>query len=107
MDKDTFLSKIQEIGTCEDDVTRRSLLLEVTDGIKEVYDKELEHTSTIDSLNNTITNKDKDIERLREDNMKLFLRIGEQKSPEEITKDSTGIEQKPESNKRKFEDLFK
>ena len=38
MDKDTFLSKITEIGTISDDVERRKLLSEVSDEVSKVYD---------------------------------------------------------------------
>ena len=38
MDKDTFLSKIAEIGTISDEVERRKLLTEVSDEVSKVYD---------------------------------------------------------------------
>ena len=97
MDKKTFLEKIQEIGTCEDDVTRRSLLAEVNEGVSGVFDQNEELTSS----NSSIT---ADNEKLRKANMELFLQIGSEKNPEDLAKDSTGL--KPEKEKRKFENLF-
>ena len=47
MDKDTFLSKITEIGTISDDVERRKLLSEISDGVSTVYED-------IDTLNSSI-----------------------------------------------------
>lgn len=105
MDKDTFLSKIQEIGTCEDDAQRRSILAEVSDEVSKVYDDVASNLATIETLNTTITKNKEDMEKLREANMSLFLRVGETKSKVEQQKGSTGVD--PEPNKRKFEDLFK
>lgn len=99
MDKNTFLEKIKTIGTCEDEVERRTLLAEISDEVSLIYD------------NNELltTNNEKyvaDNEKLREANMKLFTRLGEQKSPQEINQNSTGIPNNPVEDKRKFEDLF-
>lgn len=97
MDKKTFLEKIQEIGTCEDDVTRRSLLAEVNEGVSGVFDQNEELASSNSSLT-------EDNEKLRSANMDLFLQIGQPKSPEDLTKGSTGLT--PPQEKRKFENLF-
>lgn len=104
MDKDTFLSKIGEIGTCEDDVQRRTLLTEISDEVSKVYDEYKTRQDTIDSLNETIEKNKTDMDKLRETNMSLFLRVTENKPQD--NSGSTGI-QDPEPNKRKFEDLFK
>ena len=42
MDKDTFLSKITEIGTISDDVERRKVLSEISDEVSKVYDTIIE-----------------------------------------------------------------
>lgn len=105
MDKDTFLSKITEIGTVSDDVERRKLLTEVSDEVSKVYDNVDTLNTTIESLNNTITKNNEDIERVREENMKLFLKVEDQKTTKQITKEKTGLDSEPE--KRKYEDLFK
>lgn len=105
MDKDTFLQKVKEIGTCEDSETRLTMLAELGDEVSKVYDESATKDTTIEGLNNTITKNNEDMEKLREANMSLFLRIGEQKPASQQQTASTGIE--PEANKRKFEDLFK
>ena len=95
MDKAEFLNKIKEIGTCEDEATRRTLLTEISDDVSNVYDRaeklETENQSYIDAN-----------ERLREANMKLFLQVGEDRKPTEPTPET----EEPEAPKRKFEDLF-
>ena len=98
MDKTEFLGKITEIGTCEDDVQRRSMLDELRDSVSEVYDN-----------NDTLTKANQEYEtaneKLRKANMEMFLKIGEQKSPEQVIKDTTGVD--PDKNKkRSFDDLF-
>lgn len=105
MDRETFLNAMQELGTIEDDVERRTKLVELTDNLNQVFDDYANSKTQIDTLNNEITKNKEDMEKLREANMSLFLRIGESKTQEQITEASTGV--KPEANKRKFEDLFK
>ena len=98
MKKSEFTEKIKAIGTCEDDVQRRTLLAELEEDAAKDYD-ELERLGT---ENQTLTTAN---EGLRDANMKLFLRVGESKTEEQRKKDETGIETE-KKNKRKFEDLF-
>lgn len=98
MNKSEFLSKVAEIGTCEDEATRREMLAELQDGVSEVYDT----NETLTETNATLTGNN---EKLREANMKLFLRVGESKDSKDVHKDTTGIEGEQEE-KLKFEDLF-
>lgn len=105
MDKDKFLEKIAEIGTCEDEVNRRTLLTDLSDEIVGVFD-DLETSNTkIESLNEEISKNKEDMDKLREANMSLFLKVSSNKSEQEINEGTTGIKQ-PEVHKRKFEDLF-
>lgn len=98
MKKSEFTEKIKAIGTCEDDVQRRALLAELEeDAAKDYDDLEILGTET-----QTLTTAN---EVLRDANMKLFLRVGESKTTEQIKKDETGIETQ-KKDKRKFEDLF-
>lgn len=106
MTKDEIMEKIKEIGTCEDDVSRRTLLAEMTEGIDKVFTDIETSNSTINSLNETISKNNDDMEKLREANMSLFLRLGSQKTSSQILEDTTGIKTE-EKEKRKFEDLFK
>lgn len=105
MDRDTFLSKIKELGTITDDIERRTILTEISDGITEVYDNVDNLNTTISSLNTNLEKVNGDLEKANKANMDLFLRVGEQKSTKEVNQTSTGINKEPE--KRKFEDLFK
>lgn len=97
MDKNEFLEKIKEIGTVEDDVERRTMLTDLTESITNIFD-----------TNNELMEKNKqfeeDNEKLRSANMQLFLRVGANKSDNEIQADQTGVEADKEP--RKFENLF-
>ena len=106
MDKDTFLSKITEIGTCEDDVTRRTILAEISDAVSQVYDDNQTHQETINTLNNTINENNEKINKLNEANMGLYLRVTEQKSQSQVQQNSTGIREPGEDKKLTFEALF-
>lgn len=98
MDKDTFLERIKEIGTIESDVDRRTKLTELTDDITAIFDS----NTTLLEENNKYK---EDNEKLRSANMQLFLRVGSEKTPEEVREDNLGKNIK-EKEPRKFEDLF-
>lgn len=96
MDKESLISKITEIGTCEDEAHRRELLTALQEDVCKDYD---EH-ETLREANEGLK---ADNESLRSANMKLFLRMGEKKSPEEVAR-AKGEEIPPE--KKDFKDLF-
>lgn len=98
MDKSELLDLIQSIGTCEDDVLRRESLATLHDEVESLFTS----NETLTETNNTLTG---DMEKLREANMKLFLRVGESKDSKDVQKDATGIKEEQEE-KLKFEDLF-
>lgn len=98
MDKQAFLDKLTAIGVSEDEVERRTMLSELTDEVTRVYDE----NSTLTESNKTIT---EDNEKLRSANMQLFLRVGENKTPQEINEDKTGVKEQAHEPRR-FENLF-
>ncbi len=105
MDRDSFMERIKEIGSCEDATDRITLLTALTDEVGKIYDNMDSLNETITTLNDS-TSKDKElINKLQQANMDLFKRLGSNKTPEEINQNATGIEEEPV--KRKFEDLFK
>ena len=92
MDKETFLQMIRNIGTCEDEVQRRTMLSDLETDVGSIFDDN-------ERLTNSNTALTQDNETLRTANMNLFLRIGEPKDPEEKKQTET-------KEKRKFDDLF-
>lgn len=99
MDKDKFLEVIKEIGTCEDEVERRTKLTELSEEVVNIFDS----NSELESKN---TKYQEEMEKLREANMQLFLRVGSNKTEEEVKEDKTGIKEEEEKEPRKFKDLF-
>lgn len=99
MDREEFLSKIKAAGTCEDEVERRTMLTEIYEESEHVLD----HSSQVEADLNKIKEEN---ETLRQANMKLFLKVGETKTPEERRKDETGLDDPEEPKRRKYEDLF-
>lgn len=75
MNKTDFISRIQAIGTCEDDSQRRTLLSDLQSDCESDYDR-LENLET----ENAQLNQDK--EDLQKANMKLFLKTTETKTPD-------------------------
>lgn len=99
MNKQGFLDKLKAVGTSEDETERRNILAELTDEVSKVYDER-------DNLTESNKSYIDDNEKLRSANMQLFLRIGENKAPEEVTKDLTGVKEDETPEPRKFESLF-
>lgn len=98
MVKDEILNALSEIGTCEDDVTRRGLIATLSENVGKDYDLFETSQEQIKSLT-------EDLESTRKENMQLFLQVTRPKDANERMKDATGIEEKP-IERRKFDDLF-
>lgn len=98
LSKDEFMAKIQEIGTCEDDVQRKELLTELSGSISEVYDDN-------DTLSKANKQYEEDNEILRKANNKLWLETTSNTEGEKET-DPEEKEEK-EEEKLSFDDLFK
>lgn len=98
MEKQDFIEALTNIGTCEDDVERRELIASLQEEAEKDYD-------TLSALTTQNEGLVADNESLREANMKLFLRVGEQRSDSDRVRDSTGLDDEPKE-KRKFDDLF-
>lgn len=96
MDKETFLNKIKEIGTTEDDAIRRTLLTDLENDMTGVFDEN-------ENLKESNKQFETDNETLRQANMKLFLRVGSDKQEEQGEEGNQG---NAEDEKLKFEDLF-
>lgn len=93
MTKEEMIAAIQQVGTCENDTERLTLLSDLQDGLTSDYDSLEAITNERDSLKN-------DNEDLRRANMKLFLKVGQKDTSDDLPQED---EQK---EKRKFEDLF-
>lgn len=98
MDKQELSQKITEIGSCEDDVTRRDLLTSLLEACESDYDT----LSQLKTDNETLKN---DNETLRSANMKLFLKVSEQKTKTETLENETGIKE-PVKNTKSLLEIF-
>lgn len=96
--KEDFDEKIKDIGQLEDVAEIRVKLAELSDDMAKVFND----SSTLQESNEKLTAEN---EKLRSANMELFLRVGANKSDEEIKEEKIGKEEK-EPEPRKFEDLF-
>lgn len=94
MDRQEVIKKITEIGTCENEADRRVMLADLESDLSAVFDN-------VDTLSEKINELTEDNKTLTEANTKLFLKMGENRPPE----DATGGEEPPKE-KRKFENLF-
>lgn len=106
MDKEQFLNSIKEIGTTEDEVQRRELLTKLSDDVSSIFDTNEQLKVTNDKLTEDNKKYCDDNETLRQANMKLFLRVGTEKTEEEIKTNQTGEAKEEEPKPREFKDLF-
>ena len=99
MKKEEFLEQIKTIGSLDSAEEIRTHLTELSASVEADYDER-------EQLREQVTGYQSDNEKLRQANMKLFLRVGADKTDEEIEKEKTGIEKEEEKEPRKFDDLF-
>lgn len=99
MSKEEFLQMIKDIGTCESDPERRELLTQLGEVAGKVYDDFTAETEKRAKL-------ETDNETLRDANMKLFLRVGAEKTDKERKDDIAGLKKEEEKEKKNFDDLF-
>ena len=92
--KEDFERRMSEIGTCEDDVERRTLIANLTTDVISDY-------SERDSLAEQVETLNADLDKTRQANMDLFLQVTAKKEP-----DDPHPEPEPEPEKKKFSDLF-
>lgn len=98
MDKETFLTKVQELGQLETPEEMRAGLAELQDGVSEVFDANANLTSQHEA-------DTKEMEAIRQANMKLFTQLGTETTPAKQAEEQTGLKQET-VERRKFENLF-
>ena len=98
MDKDTFLAKIQELGSMETAEEMRAGLAELQNGVTDIYDS---NASLLEQHNHDTI----EMEAIRQANMKLFTQLGTEKSPVKQAEEQTGLKQEA-VERRKFENLY-
>lgn len=98
MDKESFENKVKEIGSLESVEEMRAGLVELHKGVSEIYDANANLTEQHES-------DIKEMEAIRQANMKLFTQLGTEKTPSKQVEEQTGLKQEP-VERRKFEDLY-
>ena len=98
MDKETFEAKIKEIGSMETVEEMRAGLGELNTSVGEIYDANA-------TLTEQHANDIKEMEAIRQANMKLFTQLGSEKTPAKQVEEQTGLKQES-VERRKFEDLY-
>lgn len=92
MDRQEIINRLTEIGTCENEADRRVMLADLETDLNDVFDN-------VDTLTENVRTLTEDNKTLTDANTKLFLKMGENRNPDE------GGEEPPKE-KRKFENLF-
>ena len=100
MDKETFENKVKELGSLESAEEMRAGLAELTNGLAEMFDANA-------SLTEQHKADIKEMEAIRQANMKLFTQLGSQKTPQQQTEEQTGLKQEESHPRRSFDNLLK
>lgn len=95
MKKEDFTNRIMAIGQLEDSNEIREQLAQLNDEMTEDFDR----LNELETVNQTLTAQNENLQAV---NMRLFLRVGEQKSSEP----NPALPGNNEPVKKKFEDLF-
>lgn len=100
MDKETFENKVKELGSLESAEEMRAGLAELTNGLAEMFDANASLTEQHEA-------DIKEMEAIRQANMKLFTQLGSQKTPQQQTEEQTGLKQEESHPRRSFDNLLK
>ena len=98
MDKETFEAKVKEIGSLESAEEMRAGLVELSQGVAPVFEANANLTSQHEA-------DTKEMEAIRQANMKLFTQLGTETTPAKQAEEQTGLKQET-VERRKFENLF-
>lgn len=98
MDKETFEAKVKEIGSLESAEEMRAGLVELSQGVAPIFDANANLTSQHEA-------DTKEMEAIRQANMKLFTQLGTETTPAKQAEEQTGLKQET-VERRKFENLF-
>ena len=107
MDKETFLNSISEIGKCEDDAERRSLLISLSDNATKIFESQDSLNTKINELNDSLTKVNEQLSKTQEYNMELYKRIDTQKEAGDSFENATGIKKEEPIKTKSFEELAK
>lgn len=107
MDKDTLINSIKEIGSCEDGTERLAKLTNLQEEVIKVFDDKTGLETEVQTLKDSITKKDEEIQKANKYAMDMFLKVGEQKTEIQRRQESTGIEQEEEKTYRSYEEIAK
>ena len=100
MDKQTFEERLKELGSLESAEEIRAGLGELLQPVSELYDANA-------NLTEQHENDIKEMESIRQANMKLFTQLGAQRTPQQQTEEETGLKQEESQPRRTFDNLLK
>ena len=107
MKREEILSSIEEIGTCEDENKRRSLLTNLTDNVGKVFDEMDLLNEGTKNLQESITKKEEELATAQKYNMDLFLKLNDQRKEVNSLESETGVKQEEKPVYKSYDELAK
>lgn len=106
MNREELLNSITEIGTCEDENKRRSMLTSLTENVGKVFDEVDLLKEGSKNLENSLNKTKGDLETAQKYNMEMFLKLNTQKEDEGF-QNETGIKEEPKKEYKSYSEIAK
>lgn len=107
MDKETFITSIKEIGSCEDNLERLNKLTSLQEEVSKIFDDKTGLETENQTLKDSITKKEEEIQKANKYAMDMFLKVGEQKTEGELKSASTGVKEEEKKEYKSYKELAK
>ena len=107
MDRDTLINSIKEIGSCENNVDRLAKLTTLQEDIDKVFNDKTGLETEIKTLKESLVKKDEEIQRANKYAMDMFLKVGEQKTENQVQSEKRGIKEEEKKEYKSYKDLAK
>lgn len=107
MEREELLKSITEIGTCEDEAQRRTLLTNLTENVGKVFDEVDTLKTDAESMQTKLDEANAKVESTKEENKKLFLKLSDQMSEADGMSGETGIKKEEKKEYKSYKELGK
>lgn len=107
MKREDLLSSIEQIGTCEDENQRRSLLTTLTENVGKVFDEVDLLQEGTKNLQESLDTKNEELATAQKYNMEMFLKLQDQRKESDTMESETGIKEEEKPNYKSYDELAK
>lgn len=107
MEREELLKSITEIGTCEDEAQRRTLLTNLNENVGKVFDEVDSLKTDTENLQKELEAEKQKVESTQAENKKLFLKLSDQMNEADGVSGETGIKKEEKKEYKSYQELAK